>query len=235
MKRTSIIFILMILILQSCSREEDDFFSINCETNCTEFFGKVMTDNGTTPISNLSLTVKWDNIQYLGSGVVRVKDRTTSDSDGNFRLNFFVRDDEISSGSFTIEYEIDENKYYSSHLNKMTEFRIEKRDTTLNLNYNIPKKSYLYLNLQNLDKVEKSDYFSTTFSYEKPLSFKQSINGHAISWNNDSKQNNLIELVGNQKVLLKIIRRKNNVYETETDTLFIEAGRTLNYTIDYIN
>src|SRR5690606_24436702 len=103
-KKLSFGIILGVLIFISCSKEEDDLISQNCETNCTEIVGKIMTDNGTVPISNLKLTVKWDNIPHLGSGTIRTKATTKTDSQGNFYLKFFIRDDELEEGGFRLSY-----------------------------------------------------------------------------------------------------------------------------------
>lgn len=223
-----------ILLFTSCSKEEDDFISQNCETDCTEIIGKIMTDNGTVPIADVELTVKWDNIPYLGSGTIRNKATTRTDSEGNFNLKFFIRDDEIENGGFRIEYELNESEYLSSHLNRITIFQIA-RDTTLNINYNIPKKAYLNLSLLNLDDVQSPDWFATNFGYETPEGFTQSVNGQHIGWNNQSNQNNLIEIPGNQNVRIEVFRRVNNVTTTEIDNILIEAGTTSDYTIDFNN
>ena len=225
---------LVIIILIGCSKEESDLISQNCESECTEILGKIMTDNGTVPISNVKITVKWDNIPYLGSGTIRTKATTQTDSLGNFNLKFFIRDDEIESGGFRIEYELNENEYISSYLNRITIFQIA-RDTTLNINYNVPKKAFLNLTLLNLDDIQSSDDFATDFSYERPDGFDQSIDGQSISWSNESEQNNLIEVPGNVPVELQIRRRINGISTTEIETLLLDAGTTTDYTIDFNN
>ena len=232
--KLSLGLILGIFLFVSCSKEEDDLISQNCESDCTQIIGKIMTDNGTVPISDVKLKVIWDNTPYLGSGTIRTKATTRTDSEGNFVLNFYIRDDEIEDGGFRIEYELNENKYLSSHLNRITIFQID-RDTTLNLNYNIPKKAYLNLSLLNLDNVQSPDWFATGFGYEAPEGFTQSVNGQHIGWNNQSNQNNLIEIPGNQNVKIEVFRGVNNITTTEIDNILIEAGTTFDYSIDFNN
>lgn len=226
--------VLGIFLFVSCSKEEDDLISQNCEIDCTQIIGKIMTDNGTVPISDVKLTVKWDNIPYLGSGTIRNKATTRTDSEGNFNLNFFIRDDEIEAGGFRIEYELNENEYLSSHLNRITIFQIA-RDTTLNINYNIPKKAFLNLSLLNLSDIQSGNHLATDFSYESPSGFDQSVTGQVIGWSNESEQNNLIEVAGNVPVELRIRRTINGVSTSEFETLFLEAGTTSDYTIDFNN
>lgn len=224
-----------ILIFISCSREEDDLISQNCETNCTEIVGKIMTDNGTVPISNLKLTVKWDNIQYLGSGTIRTKATTRTDSQGNFYLKFYIRDDELEEGGFRLSYEqLDQDKYLRTDFNEISLFPIT-RNTTLTINHNVPKKAFLNLSLLNLDQVQQGDNFMTEFSYPRPSDFSQSIDGEVRGWNNESKQNHLLEIAGNQPIELIIYRTINGVQTTEIKSIFFDAGTTSAYTIDFNN
>lgn len=219
----------------SCSKEEDDLDSQNCVTNCTEIVGKIMTDNGITPISNLKLTVQWDNIPYLGSGTIRTKATTKTDSDGNFYLKFFIKDDELEKGVFRLFYEpLDDNKYLRTDLNGISLFQIT-RDTTLTKNHNIPKKAFLNLSVLNLDQIQSNDSFMTEFSYPGPSEFSQSIGGEVIGWNSESDQNHLIEIAGNQPIDLKIYRKINDVSTTEIETIYFDAGTTSDYTIDFNN
>src|SRR5690606_1576029 len=103
--KKSLVIILGIFLFAGCSKKEDDLISQNCETNCTEIVGKIMTDNGTVPIQNLKITVTWDNIAYLGTGIIRTKASTRTDSRGNYRLKFYLRDDEFEEGGYRMFYE----------------------------------------------------------------------------------------------------------------------------------
>lgn len=227
---------LAIFLFVSCSKEEEDPISLNYESNCTEIIGKIMTDSGTAPISDVKITLKWDNIPYLGIGTIRKKAITQTDSQGNFNLKFYMRDDEINDGGFYLEYEINESKYISSHLNRIEIFQID-RDTTLNINYNIPKKAFLNLTLLNLENIQhqQGDSFTADFDYEIPNGFTQSVGGQVISLSNLSESNNLIEVAGNIPIELKVYRRINGVSTSEINTLFLEAGTTTDYTIDFNN
>jgi hypothetical protein len=234
-KKLSFGIIIGVLILISCSKEEDDLISQNCETNCTEIVGKIMTDNGTVPISNLKLTVKWDNIPYLGSGIIRTKATTRTDLQGNFYLKFFIRDDELEEGGFRLSYEqLDNNEYLRTDLNGISLFQIT-RDTTLTISHNVPKKAYLNLSLLNLDQVQQGNSFMTEFSYPRPSGFSQSIDGQVRGWNSVSEQNHLLEIAGNQPIELKIYRTVNGIQSTEIENITFDAGTTSDYSIDFNN
>ena len=234
MKR-KILILITVLFLYKCSKEEDDLYSINCTSNCTEVTGKVLTNMGKVPISNLKLNIKWDNIPYLGSGVIRNKAETFTDQDGNFRLKFFARNDEMNAGNFRVEYEINNDEFYSPSYNYISQFQIEKRDTILNYNYNIPKKAFINLTFKNIEVAENNDRITTNFTFEKIIGFKQPISGRGISWSKNSKKINLIEVVGNQNIFVEIRKIIDNNTIVETDTINIEAGKSFNYNIDFKN
>ena len=231
----NLIFVLGIFLLVSCSKEEDDLISQNCDEDCTEIIGKIMTDNGTVPIPNLQITVTWDNIPYLGSGIIRTKATTRTDSEGNYNLKFYLRDDELEDGGYRMSYEeLNDGVFLATNLNGISLFEIS-RNTTLTINHNVPKKAFLNLSLLNLNDIQQGDSFSTEFLYERPLGFSQSIDGQVRGWNNESPNNNLIEVAGNHPIELKIYRRVNNILTTEIETFNFEAGTTSNFTIDYNN
>lgn len=232
-----ILALIIIITFQSCSKEEDDLSSQNCETDCTEFIGRIMTDNGTVPIPNLKLTVKWDNIPYLGSGTIRTKATTRTDSNGNFYLKFFIRDDELEDGSYSLSYEkLDDEKYLETRFTGIALYSYNiKRDTTLNINHNAPKKAFLNLTLLNLDEYQQGDDFNTYFKYLGPNGYSQTVDGLIRGWSNEFDSNQLLEVTGNQPIALQIIRQRNNMRTIVNDTIFIEAGRTFDYTIDFTN
>jgi hypothetical protein len=224
--------ICLVALFQSCSKEENDLISQQCEFECTTITGKFMTDNGEVPIPNAKLIVKWDNIPYLGSGIIRTKATTLTDSEGNFTLNFSIRDEELEDGGFYIEYVLNEEQYLNSYQNRITLYQIS-RDTTVEINYNIPRKAFINLSLINLDEIQPADNFATDFYYERPIGFDQSVDGQTVAWSSQSSGNNLVEVAGNQPILLKVRRRINGVDSVESDTLIIEAGTTINYTVDF--
>lgn len=234
-KKLSFGILLGILIFISCSKEEDDLISQNCDTNCTEIMGKIMTDNGTVPIPNLKLTVKWDNVPPYGAGIIRTKAITRTDSQGNFYLKFLIRDDELLDGGYTLSYEkLDKNKYLRTEYNGIYLSQIT-RNTSLTVNHNVPKKALLNLTLLNLDQVQQGNSFTTEFSYPRPAGFSNSIDGDIRGWNNESKQNHLLEVAGNQPINLKIYRTINGVRTAEIKNIFFEAGKTSDYTVDFKN
>jgi len=230
-----LIIVLGIIFFISCSKEEDDLISQNCDSDCTEIVGRIMTDNGTVPIPNLKITLTWDNVPSMGSGTIRTKATTRTDSEGNYSLKFYLRDDELEEDGYRMFYdELDDNIFLATNLNGILLFDIS-RDTTLTINHNVPKKAFFNLSLLNLNDVQPGDNFATEFSYVRPTGFSQSIGGQYLGWNSESPHNNIIEVAGNQPIELKIYRSVNNIPSLETEILTIEAGSTFNYTLDYNN
>ncbi|MGJ5640790.1 hypothetical protein [Formosa sp. S-31] len=229
-----ILSLVIVLAFQACTEKEDDLISQNCETNCTEIIGKLMTDNATVPIVNRKITVVWDNTTY-GAGVLRKKATTRTNEKGEFNLKFLIRDDELEEGIHTMYYdELDEDKFIETDLRRISIYPL-KRDTIYIRNHNVPKKAFLDLTLLNLDDYQQKDYFSTNFDYITPVGFSQSVSGLVRGWSNEFESNQLIEIAGNQPVALQIVRKINDVFTREYDTLFVDAGTTKKYTIDFNN
>lgn len=233
MKKGLNLFIIIIFIsIYSCAKKEDDLISSeDCQVNCMEIVGKIMTDNGTLPISNLDLTLQWDN-SYYSSGVIRTKAKTRTDSDGRFYLNFAIRDDELLEGRFNIFFKLAEEDYLEANLSGIDIYQIA-RDTTLKINHNIPRIANINLTALNMNEIKLLDYFSVQFDYQVPNGYSQNINGQIRSWNNESNTTNLIEVAGNQPIIVSVLRTKNDVQKIQYDTLFIEVGKTVNYTVDF--
>jgi len=232
--KLSLTIVLGIFIFLSCSEEEDDLISQNCEENCTEIVGKIMTDDGSTPISNLKISLVWNHDPNSGPDIIRTKASTRTDNEGNYSLKFYLRDDELDNGFHRLYHDqIENNEFLGSDLNGINSFFELNRDTLLIQNHNIPKKAYLNLSFLNLDQVQQGNSLITEFSYPRPLGFSQSIDGQVRGWNSESEQNHLIEIVGNQTIELKIYRTINGVSTTEIETLFFDAGTTSDYIIDF--
>ena len=233
MKKSLTILIITAFSLQSCEKE-DDLISQNCEADCTEIVGKLMTDDGTTPIANRKITVVWDNTSS-GFGTVRTKATTRTDSNGDFSISFFMRDDELESGIHRMSFErLNESEFLRSDLNGMPSIPAV-RDTLIVRNHNVVKKAFVNLTLLNLDDIQGSDRFWTNFDYPRPTGFSQSIDGQIRGWTSEFESHQVVEVAGNQEIIIEIVRKINDITTTENETLFVEAGTTLNYTVDFNN
>ena len=109
------------------------------------------------------------------------------------------------------------------------------RDTLVVRNHNVVKKAFVNLTLLNLDDIQGSDRLWTNFEYPRPSGFSQSIDGNIRGWTNEFDSNQLLETAGNQPVVIEIVRKINDITTRENDTLFIDAGKTLDYIVDFNN
>lgn len=234
-RHLKIIILLSIFSFVSCEKE-DDLISQSCETDCTEITGKLMTDNGTTPIVDHKITVVWENTnQGTIGGTIRTKATTRTDDTGEFNLKFFIRDDELQNGFHRIYHDVlNDDEYLRADLNGISVIP-SVRDTTFVRNHNALKKAFINLSLLNLDEIEGNDRLWTNFKYMSPSGFTQPIDASVRGWTAESEANHLIEIAGNQPVIVEIDRKINNVSTTETDTLFVSSGTTIDYSVDFNN
>lgn len=219
--------------MQSCEKE-NDLISQNCETDCTQIVGKLMTDDGTTPIVNRKITVIWDNTSH-GFGTVRTKASVRTDSNGEFYISFLMRDDELESGIHRIYFKKrNENRFLRPDLNGIPSIPAI-RDTLMTRNHNVIKKAFINLTLLNLDEIQGGNRLWTNFKYPRPVGFSQSIDGNIRGWNREYENNQLIEIAGNQPTIIEIVRKIDGVTTRENDTLFVNSGITTDYTVDFID
>src|SRR5258706_17935 len=91
----------------SCIKRENDLISQACSSNCTVVSGQFITNGGKSPLANMPLTLYWRIVQpELGGGINREKATTKTDANGNFRMAFLTRDDELNNGNFLINLTI---------------------------------------------------------------------------------------------------------------------------------
>src|SRR6187549_1761492 len=91
----------IVIVINSCIREENDLASRECTTTCTTIIGTITFDNGTMPLSGVRLTANYETWQRL-IFIARTKDDVVTNSAGEFRMDFEIRDDEMTAGGFLL-------------------------------------------------------------------------------------------------------------------------------------
>jgi len=88
-----ILFFLCTINLVSCEKEEDDFLSKETE-NSTVISGTVHTKDG-QPLSGVNIKMDYYESAWLQYSLVRHKAKAKTDKNGNYKLELYVRDDEL--------------------------------------------------------------------------------------------------------------------------------------------
>ncbi len=230
MKNNVFSILLFALVLTFSGCEKDDLaYSKKCN-ECIQITGRITTTNGTAPIPNQNMTVYWNNdaINLLHS-FTRKKATGRTDKNGYYDLKFNVRDSELREGSFTLVAEdIDTKIYYESpglayfNSNKM------KRDTTLHVNYTIPKKAFIEMQTTNAKEIKPNDYFACTYTFLGGVDGKQEMNiVGPLSFPNT------IEVAAEQPVILKFSTTKDGILSDRNDTLTLKPLEIYKYTVTF--
>jgi hypothetical protein len=216
-----------ILVISSCVLEEDDLSSQNCSSQCTVVSGKFVTHDGTKPIPNVPVTLYWKNLQIEAGGVIRTKATGTTNSNGDFLLNFAMRDDELKQGYFALKFDIQDPNFWTIG---DKEFPIQKlrRDTMVFSSYLIPVKAYLDLQITNPNDIKPTDYFYSSFRFR----YGEYTN-HGYSVSLSTIPGKPLEIAANQKVFVETIRRKLGIVSTTYDTLLLQKGERKVYSITF--
>lgn len=81
----------------SCVKEEDDFLDEETE-NTTIIKGKIVTTDG-EPLPNITVKVDYNEGKWLQYSKTRHKAEGQTDKNGSYKLEFYVKDDEMEKES----------------------------------------------------------------------------------------------------------------------------------------
>ena len=225
----------LIGLLSACQKEE--MLEV-CSDKCTTITGRLITGSNRTPIAGADITVNWNYQAGIGYKST-VKTRSKTDSNGKYTVSFFIKNNELAEGYFDVTYSVNENQYYTIGENTVAFYRNDiKRDTLIEVaDYLIPRKAYIKFAITNQSQLitEKGQFFSDFNNcYGFNTRFNQQIlgGGPVIFWNSLPSQNPL-PIAGDQSILIKNHKTRNGVLTVTTDSLFIPAGTTSNFTVTY--
>lgn len=219
------------VVLSNCLANENDLISQNCVSGCTRLEGRLTTNSGSTGIANVKLTLTWSYRQMIG-GITRTKAATTTDANGYYSINFLMRDDELGSGYYKIDYIVDKTEYLSFYPENSISLYNLKKDTLVTTNYLIPKKAFMKWNVVNQNQIQPSDYFSADVLSLMGYDGKEK-SGAVLYWTNTSPSSSVIEVAGNQPLYVITYKTKGGVRTVKYDTITIPTRQTADYTFDF--
>lgn len=180
-----ILFFLCTINLVSCEKEEDDFLSKDTE-NSTVISGTVHTKDE-LPLSGVNIKIDYYEGAWLQYSLLRHKAITKTDKNGNYKLEFYVRDDELQRDENLYKYfnivvnmnNLDPKQYILP--NDMTSIMISpdppiakpatneapiisyhfsvERNKTYTQDFYIPQKRYVQITLKGFTPKQNNAYF----------------------------------------------------------------------------
>lgn len=166
----SLLTILSVLFV-SCYGNDDDTSQV-CSGNCNRFTGKIYTENN-VGIADVEITLSY-TLNQIGANYERIIAKSKTDSNGNYNFEAFIKDNEFNVGFFHLT--VDENKIENSissefykpsnlvnevapRINECLIPNLENRIQITNIDYKIPYKTNLTVNLNNFSLTTPNDKF----------------------------------------------------------------------------
>lgn len=215
------------LSLAACDKDEAPEA---CHGSCTVIRGRLLTAGGTAPIARVPVEVKWysSHSGFFG-GETHLKAESTTKKDGWYELTFFIKEEELTEGYFTVNFQVDKKQYYD--LGSNLSFPDLPRDTTIVQDYLIPRKGYLLPAITNPGQLTSPDYFSSNFTSDYGLFPGGAKAGPVVVW--PTQAGTPVEVPADQPLAVQHVRLKNGVRTFSYDTLQVEAATQKTYTVTF--
>lgn len=224
------ITIFILFLFKSCSSHIDDTDKI-CTSDCTTISGRIMTENGTVPVSGLNFQFDWVVKSELG-GTYRNIQKFKSDKNGRFEFSFHVTDLELRwEGGYAIRY-LDSVNYFvnlNDHIEKFPLIgfvNLKRRDTVINKILWIPRRSCIRL------KIVNPTIQTGCSVYYKYGDITEDRFYHYGGWIYSIEQvEKIVEAAGNQINYIRINKLINNENVSINDSIYVPVGDTITYSI----
>jgi len=236
MLSTTVALIATLLTFDARFTEEDDLISQKCDGPCATLEGKLTTYDGTVPLKEVQVVVTW--VETFGGGVTiggitRKKASVQTDEDGNYRLRFNIRADEMTAGHFDLEIMTPDDDFYfcNSGDHPIVYLFDLKNDTTISNNIYIPYKTSLKINASNAADVPRAESFWVDVIPTVGIGCGQT----ASFSNEDPNVVRTVDVPSNQDIVVRtgVNRGLGQGPEWRYDTLNIDRGSVGAFTATY--
>ncbi|WP_216688769.1 hypothetical protein [Hymenobacter siberiensis] len=211
--------------------KKDEIAEPACNDHCTTISGRFTTDNRTAPIAGLPVQIIWVKWAGAFSAKTRTKAHATTNGQGDYRLNFYLQDDELTDGYFEIVYSADAGKYVVGRDQIGASWLELSRDTTIISNWLLPRKAFVHPVITNAAQIIGDywgEYSFATGSYQRGSRFTY---GVVFTFNHLPVSD--IEVAANQPVDLKTYKQVNGQLVTVHDTVRLAPGATYEHRVTY--
>lgn len=230
------IFLVLLLVttIQSCYIIDDDGLNTKCTSDCSTIQGKFTTEDG-LPVKDVSIEFDWHTSPNLGAnlgGRTRKIATTKTDNNGEYKIVFYSKDEELISGRYGVKFKTDNNSYLiEGNHSSFLIYGIDKRDTVITKNCHLPKKgAAIKIRIINPSDITGDNQLTCTVSYKYAEQLIQRVAGELFSFVSDEAT---FETAVNQPTYIRISKKKNGEYTTLYDSVIISYGQTLLYEIEY--
>ena len=224
------------LLATGCEKEKLE----SCPGQCTVVTGRLLTSSQQA-LADAPVSIAWISRGSLLGNKVRTKARTTTTTSGNFQLSFYVQDDELQDGYFSVTYEVDQNRYYvidnTDALDTGSGPAVIKRDTTYQLRpYLIPRKATVKLTVPNASQVQGIMFVDFASAQGGNLSFGSRLLGGGSAYqvtNQPGPFTATTPVAADQPLYIRVSKMVNGTNVRTLDSLVMGAGTARDVSLTY--
>jgi hypothetical protein len=234
----------IITLFENCYRVDDDDINAVCPRDCTTIKGRFVTKDGNVPVSNMRLHFEFfaGNMSGFASFTRKIA-TTTTDENGNFLISFYARDNEIRDApgwysSYQLRFDVPDITYLTRPNSDHIGARIDKRDTTVVLNYQLPiLKSFIRIKFVNPEAIGEDESLQCRFRYiagDTTARFAGYWHGSELStsWTPHTTDSTFTT-ASDQYTYLEVAKRKNGEYSRYQDSVLIAPNQLLEYDVTF--
>jgi len=231
-----LILITIVTIFQSCWIGHKELINVTCNSDCTTIHGKFTLADGSTPVKDAWLELNWRSISGPGfffGGQRRKIATTRTDDNGSYIMTFYARDDELTYGFFEVDYKVPDDSYMNTPTSSFRMYGINKRDTLIEFNFNLPKKgSKINFRIKNPGDIGNSESLicNISFRFGNRNSYMLEVVGQLDS---DFDSEGTYETAADQFTHVLITKQKDGQYVEYLDSLFIPFNETKIYEAEF--
>ena len=237
------LLLILSISLTSCYGTDDDTDKV-CNGNCNVFTGRIYSENN-VGIPDVEITLSY-TLNQIGANYERIIAKSKTDGNGNYNFEAFIKDNEFNVGFFHLT--IDESKIENSITNefyKPSELvnqvaprineclipNLENRTQITNIDYKIPYKTNLTVNLNNFNITTPNDQFGVGnriaygFQVENNRFLTKQNTDTGFGYANGVNSTIVIPSVYGENYF-RIIRFKNGLDEGANETILVNNPNT---------
>ena len=165
-----VLLFLFSVCLLSCDRTDDSTNEV-CTGNCNVFTGRIYSEDN-AGIPDVEITLSYA-LNQIGVNYKRIIAKSKTDLNGNYRIEGFIKDSEFNAGYFYLN--VDGNKIENSlsgaffkpselvdengEINQYFIPDLTNRAQIINIDYRIPYKTNITVNLNEFNPTTPNDEF----------------------------------------------------------------------------
>ena len=226
--------ILLITFIESCYLVDDDNINAVCPRDCTTVKGRFVTGDGNVPVSNMRIHFNWQIAHISGlSGKTRKIAITETDDNGNYQVTFHALEDELTSGSFSVRYDVPDKTYLSIPNHDYFKFPIPKRDTTMTLDYHLPKvEGSIHIKIGNPEAIGADESIGCNLSYKFGYADNKTQFGFG-GLHSPSTVEATYPTASDQYTYIQVLKKKNGEYFNLLDSVIVRPNEVVDYVVTF--